>query len=518
MSEQSKIIQWSGFALAASILAAHFNSFPIRDTAISTETKWWLYFSMNMTQGGVPHLDMFQIKNQLATFWGALLYQLGTWSGVEPLMVIRAGSLTLAAVIGLLIFSIHRHLGRGRNLNGWLGVLAYCAFPLLGALPAVGNRPKLVMSLMAASAALLVYRRKWFWAGVSGALAFMDWQIGVLVWLAAFVSALVHGIPRIRAALLVAGGAVATLLPFLVYYGVTGALKEVFNQVLVGAFLRGSGGFLTRFSNRLDTLSGYLGGALEGREWLLFFVCAGAIVAAWRLYREFFSAEGRLLLPLCIYHFAMTGYLLTDFQGQGDLFVLLHSLVFFLAMSWTWIADLCWRHRFSKSSPTRQWIFATATLLLGVSLAQPGPLKIPFDFTPNDSLTQQKRLSEGLRRRFEGQSILFLENSELAFLMGYSNPLPMVSLIPTAVIHYRLAGERSWRDTGPRLIRSIDPEAVLLSRKHSRLIEALHPEYRLEHWGPAGSRSKVYMVVRNPRGESPVEGEPNSEDPQSGET
>ena len=52
----------------------------------------------------------------------------------------------------------------------------------------------------------------------------MDWQIGVIAWLSAFVSALVLGRGWRPALEVVAGGA-AGVAPFLIYYAATGALS-----------------------------------------------------------------------------------------------------------------------------------------------------------------------------------------------------------------------------------------------------------------------------------------------------
>ena len=98
---------WIGVALAAVVCGVHFASFPIRDTPIATETGWWLYFAMRTAHGAVPHLELFQIKNQLASFAGAALYRTGEWAGVEPLMAIRMGWLSIAALLGVILFWVH---------------------------------------------------------------------------------------------------------------------------------------------------------------------------------------------------------------------------------------------------------------------------------------------------------------------------------------------------------------------------------------------------------------------------
>jgi hypothetical protein len=48
---------------------------------------------------------------------------------------LKDGSERLAAAAGVLLFAIHRRLAGGRNVPGFLALLAYSGFALLGVLP-----------------------------------------------------------------------------------------------------------------------------------------------------------------------------------------------------------------------------------------------------------------------------------------------------------------------------------------------------------------------------------------------
>ncbi len=144
--------------MALAVSASHFASFDIFTRPIVTDVRFFLYYAWRVTEGAVPHLDFFENKPQLATFAGALLYELGEFAGVDPLLAIRFGYLAIAAAGGVLVFWIFRRLGRGSTTAGLLGLLAYCSFGLLGVLPAVGNVPKLLTAVLASAAALLAGR------------------------------------------------------------------------------------------------------------------------------------------------------------------------------------------------------------------------------------------------------------------------------------------------------------------------------------------------------------------------
>ena len=226
--------------MAVALSIAHFASFDVFSRPIVTDIRFFLYYAWRVTEGAVPHLDFFENKPQLSTFVGASLYQIGDFADVDPLMAIRVGYLAIAAASGVLSFWIFRRLGHGSTTAGLLGLLAYCSFGLLGVMPSIGNVPKLLVAVLASTTALLAHDRRWFWAGFAGALAFMDWQIGAIVWLGAFTSAALFENPRRPALLAVAAGGAAGLAPFLLYYSLNGALRQTFEQVIVASLSRGS--------------------------------------------------------------------------------------------------------------------------------------------------------------------------------------------------------------------------------------------------------------------------------------
>jgi hypothetical protein len=496
-------------AAALALCLFHFASFdPFRQTIV-TDIRYFLYIAWRITEGAVPHLDVFENKTQLASFVGALLYALGDAVGADPLYAIRIGYLGIAAAGGLLAFSVQRRLF-GSAVAGLLGALAYCGFGLLGALPAIGNVPKLLMAVFASAAAVLAHGRHWFWAGVAGALSFMDWQVGALAWLGVFAAALVGGAPRGRALLATLAGGVAGVAPFVVYYAASGALLASFDQVILASFFRGASAAAgIGVTGRLERMAMLVPSACAGHEWLLLASAAGVAVVVAGLVRWRDPATRRLLVPLAVYHFGVLGFSLVDFQWYGDFFLLLHSAAFFLGVAAS--ALYCWcERRVLRAGPHEARLrlgFAGAALAFGVLLARPGPLRPevvvedPTTADPRATLADQRAVAGRLAELTAGRRLLALESSEILFLMRRANAIPPFYWNAAAHAFYRRDPAESSRETLTRLVREVDPDVLI----HPLLVTpapGLLRDYRIRRLVSANGLYRVVLLVRPEPGAS----------------
>jgi hypothetical protein len=472
------------FALLAFLLsAAHFATFFDPERSIVTDVRYFLYFAWQISEGAVPHLDLFDNKTFLASFVGAFFYQLGTWLGIGQIHVIRAGCLAIAAIGGALAFSVFRRLSGGSQVAGFLGLLAVLGFGFLGALPAIGNFPKLIMSAAAPAMALLVHDRRWFLAGATGALAFMDWQIGGLVWLAAFAGALLHGLPRRRAALHAVAGGAAGLAPFIAFYALHGALGVTFRQAIVASFYRGSWALSgTTLASRIERIGSAVERVCPGHEWLFLMGLAGLPLVALLLWRWRASDAARLLLPLGVYHYGVVGFSLVDFQQLPDFFVLLHSVVFFLGATWVFLYVELQRRIAGAAGSVglRKRAFAACTLLLAVAASRPVTLRPHIGvFTPHVwegvTLSEQRFVADRLRESVGSGKLVLLGASELLFLMRYSNPHPLIYFNAAAHSFYAKPQE-TLAETRARVLAAMNPDAFIVDPR-IELTEALESGY-----------------------------------------
>lgn len=179
------------FALAAWALSAvHYATFFDIEKPIYTDNRYFLYFAWRIAEGDIAHLELFDNKTFLANFFGAALYRLADVLSIDPIHFIRGAMLAFASLGGLMTYWIFRRIGGGSAVVGFLGLFALLGFGILGELPAIGNFPKFLMGPFVLASGLAVARGWWFAAGVCGALAFMDWQVGALAGAAAVATAL----------------------------------------------------------------------------------------------------------------------------------------------------------------------------------------------------------------------------------------------------------------------------------------------------------------------------------------
>ena len=449
------------WATAALLFAcAHFASFEVLTRPVTTDIRYFLYFAWRVTEGETPHLDLFDPKTQLATFAGALLFRIGSWLGVEELYAVRYGYLGIAALGGWLAFFVHRRLGRS-SVAGMLGVLAYCSFGLLGDLPAYGNVPKLLMAVFATVAGLCAYHRRWFWAGVAGAFAFLDWQIGVVAWLGAFLTAALFARRRGRATLHVALGGAAGMAPFALYFWIRGALAEAFQQTVVSAFFRGAvGAEAWSLAKQLRRMRVVAEGKSVVEPVLVGIALAGVVLSVLWLWRRRRSDDARLLGPICVSHYGILAFSLLDFQARGDAFILLHSVAFFLALVWTQLHG--WAIRLVP--PGRAALVSTAVLVAAFAAARPAQLS-PKQRIPRTGykLADQVEVANQLEEAVEGKTLAVIERSELLFLLRRDNPLPFIYWNAASWGHYRESDSETAPAALRRLFAAAPLDAVIIS-------------------------------------------------------
>lgn len=473
---------------AAVVSLAHFLSFPFRSHPIVTDVRFYLYFAAQTAMGAVPYRDFLDNKTPLATFAGAGLVWLGVPLGLTPLTSIRVGYLALAAVIGVLVFAIHRRLGPAGAISGALGLAAYLGFPLLGILPAIGNIPKLLMALFAALAALCVGGGRWRAAGAMGALAFMDWQVGGLVLVACFAAALFEREGRGAACRGLAAGAALGLLPFLLHFEAHGALPEVWSQAVTSLFSRASGG------TSIHQLASVARVGCRGHLWLVALGVLGLLLYPLYLARAW-KGPRAMALTLGAYHGGVVAFSFWDFQAYGDLFILLSSAAFFAGVA------LCEIQASSRGlpSPSRWGLRAIANVVaLGLAMAALRPWESrashhlePLGDQPRVTLQDQQAVAGRLRSQLAQGITGVLGPAELLFLTGTRNPMPFVTWGEPVWTCYR----RSPKETPAQILH----REILRGRVAVVVTDANGHPLRNEpaHYEPDGvERSGTYELAR----------------------
>ena len=458
-----------GTLVAALLITLHIASFDIFHQPIVTDIRYFLYFSARTAHGAVPHRDFFDNKTQLSTLVGALLYGVGHLAGVDPLYAIRAGYLGFAATTGLLLFAIHRRLAGGRIVPGLIALLAYCGFALLGVLPSIGNIPKMLMALFAAAGALAVGRRRWLLAGAAGTLAFMDWQIGALVGLGVGCAALLDSKHPVRAILGVACGAALVAAGFLAYFAAHGALGATYAQTIGASLARGSSSLAQEtIPQRCVRIIEELRRTCPGELWLIELGGLGMLIYPWWLRRHFGELTFGMAVALAVYHYGLVLFSAIDFQLYGDIFILLHSVVFFTAVAlieaYSRLTVVVSR-RAAPERRERRLFWLRAAVLAGlVALVRPAFLRPDFSLTNpiavrGVTLEDQREVAAEFRRLALGKRLAIVYSSELLFLSGLVNQLPIIYWNTATESVYSRLGETP-QDALLRMFREVNAQVI----------------------------------------------------------
>lgn len=450
--------------LAALLACAHLLRFDVAQTPIVTDVRYYVHFATRVADGAVPHRDFFDNKTQLATMAGAALVATGRSLGIEPLTAMRAGYVALSGVAALLLFVIQRRLYAGSCAAGLLGMLCYLGFSLLGFLPAIGPLPKLLMGVAASLAALAAQRGWWTVAGALGAVAFLDWQIGVLAGLAVFVAALLEPDGRIAKASRAAFGGLATLLAACLYFALNGALGVTWRQVVLTSLARGESALAGKtFTGRLLQIHETLLVACPGHAWLAVVGIAGMLLFPLLVLRHRGTTVARLVITLGLFHYGIVAFSLTDYQAYGDLFALLASLAFFAGVALNELLRLARGVARTPAASRAVAIGAVVVALLVLRVGRPRlDITLPDKIARGASrLVEQQSVADAIVRETAGLRTVFVNCPEQLFLTGRVNPVPFGFWNRATSSYFRAGPEERPFETVRRLLDAADPEAVL---------------------------------------------------------
>jgi hypothetical protein len=460
----SRVLEHRQLWLCAAVLLVvlHFARFFDPNGAVLTDTRYFTYFATLVADGGVPHLDFFDNKTQLASLAGGVLVKLGRAVGGDALVSIRIGYLGLTALGGVLAFLFFRLIGRGNSLIALLGALPYLGFTYIGALPATGNVPKLIMIVAATGAALAVARRRWWLAGAVAAIAPMDWQIGLFVCIGVVVAAQLDEERRTAVPATLLGGTAMALL-FVGYFGINGALEPFLSQTIAASFERGAsaGGPLLKLEGIERRILWHAGQEL----WLVALAVIGmGLLPRWLFVPGLRPQRGPIAV-LAVYHYGVVGFSLIDFQGSGDTMLLLHSLAFFAGVSLIGtFVSLARLPLGSRSTTVLQ--LAMVGLVLAIvrpAIAVPAILSTP-DAPGGLTLHKQLEFVERLRPILRDKRLVVLGPSELLMLGEFEHESIFVFWNTAAAFEYQRLRGRRFEDPLADFIAHHAPDVIIANR------------------------------------------------------
>lgn len=313
-------------AVAIVVVAATVYTLHGFQSTLNADNGLYAYGAQQALAGVPPYESIFNITGPLAYLLpvpGAVFARV---VGIEDLTGIRLFLLGLSALVVSTIYLLAHDLFRSRA-TAVAAAASFLTFYAFLHNATAGPREKTAMLLFLVLALLGTVRRRWFLAGMAGALATLVWQPAGLIPVAIVAARAIGAPPRDRwhdIGAIMLGGAVPVGV-IVIYYALEGALRALLDGFLL-VNLRytatSSESFFEQFWQTVRVVRrGYYMSA-----WIIatgLIAMAGVIL--WRLRA---AADWRGLLqdrflviliafPLCV---AWTAY---DFQGPPDLFFVL---------------------------------------------------------------------------------------------------------------------------------------------------------------------------------------------------
>ncbi|OQY34306.1 MAG: hypothetical protein B6I38_02505 [Anaerolineaceae bacterium 4572_5.1] len=167
---QSMINATIVFLAAAFVFSQYgFNGTLRRDDAV------FLYSGQQLLKGIPPYISIFQPKTPLWAFFAGLGAAIAQLFNFSDILAVRGVFFVVSCLTVVAIYFLGGALFQSRKV-GFLAAFIFIGFWGFGRHAASGPRAKSVMVLFECLALLFTTRKKWFWAGISGSLAFLTWQ------------------------------------------------------------------------------------------------------------------------------------------------------------------------------------------------------------------------------------------------------------------------------------------------------------------------------------------------------
>ncbi len=202
-----------------------------RDTAdlpLSLDNQHYFFIAERAAAGVPPHVSHFDPKHALSLLMTAASIHGGRFIGLDDVRASRIISVIMAGTAVAAVWALCYQISSG-YLCAHLGALVILHFGQFFNMAAMGSRPKVFIVAFMLLTVLAVARNRPFWAGVTGAAAFLCWQPTLLV-LGMAVPILLLRQGRVKSIALLAAGALIPIVLYHFYFYANGALAEQIEQ------------------------------------------------------------------------------------------------------------------------------------------------------------------------------------------------------------------------------------------------------------------------------------------------
>ncbi len=435
-------------ALASLLIAAAlFSRYGIHG-ALARDEAVYAYGGQQVEDGMPFYVSIFDQKTPGAAYLAALAVGFGNIVGVADLEAIRVTFFVCACLTVVAVYLLALELWRS-VVPALVAAATFAAFRGFAIDALGGPDAKTPGILLAVLSMWVLARRRWFWAGLCGALAFLVWQ-PLLIYLAVALAV------AARRRLVVAGAAVP-LVATAAYFWATGALGDFIQAAFVFP-VEGLHRTPATIGQRLGHIIAvvhdhYQGAVVQFWAGLLVLVVLGA-VALWR--RRFGDPLVCVVLPTLV---VIAGFSVLDFQGYPDVYPALPYAALGLAGAVAAVVRL-------RPRVLQPVAVVAAALVVVVAWAQ-----FSADRVPGTTLAAQRTEVADIQRLLDpGDTVYALGDPTPLVLTDRSNASRYI-LLTSGVARWQLRDIPGGLDGWLRRIRASDPAVIVMHAWRSPMQE-----------------------------------------------
>ena len=455
------------FLIAALVFSQYgFDGFLRRDHGV------FLYSGQQMAQGIPPYVSIFDHKGPLAPLVSGMAVSMATLLNLDDILVVRIAFFVLSSLAVAGLYLLGSKLFNSQKV-GFLASFVFVGFTGFGIHAASGPLPKTAMVLFEVLSLLLTARKKWFWAGICGSLAFLAWQPAGIFALITVVLAFLQsepGRPRVRNVLSAISGVLIPIVIVSLYFWYKGALYELVDGAILFNLRH-----LERFESGVTPYPllnhllqpilmvniGFKSMAIP--IFIGFFMVPLMYVWRLRLYRSSFLNLIRkdhfsaLLLSFAL----VTIWSLWEFQYYYDTFVFLP----YVAIGFGWLLYLALQGLFKIKeigTTTQKLCFIVLCAILIGSAA------VNYRVMANDELQEERQWAQQVESRFGTDArIVSISVPEILVLLHKTNPNPYLFIcrgIDNRIDATTPGGFEGWLEE----LERYDPDVIAVGQVRSR--------------------------------------------------
>lgn len=446
----------------------------------------FLYGGQRLAAGVPPYLGIFDVKGPITPMVCGLGVLISKWLGWDDVYTVRLVFLFASSMAVVATYLLGKSLFQSQRV-GIFAALTFLGFFEFAREAASGPRAKTLVALFGALALLFTSRKKWFWAGLFGALSALTWQPSGIFMLVTLILAATQ--PRKERFLAISSSLVGIGLPaamLVLYFHSQNALFELLDGILLFYFRYRDMARLPLILHAWLPLRAIYSGfrmmilpiALGSGMVFYFYFWRRSLHNSLKnmLTKDEFSAI-LLSFPLFVAWSAL------DFQNAYDFFVFIP----YIAIGFARFMDIAVsgiEEHFEKHG--HRWAPRLATLALCATLI--GSAVLDIRFNSESGYLEQRDAAIQIERRY-GMDIKLaaIGAPEVLVILHRANPTPYV-LITTGIDHRihatTLGGFKGWIME----LEAYDPDVIAFGPTHGRhvpkLMRWLNTRYHEEQIGP----------------------------------